>query len=184
MNRFCPSCGENVETYTVDRVGKKETLCIHCGMIVDGLEVKEVSGGNLVIVADDSLMIREILKDVFISGSLANEVIGCKDGYDFLSAYARKMKEHKSVSLVVLDVTMPILNGVNAAIAIRALEKGLELQPVPILFFTGQKCDENFQKVLDYCKPAQYVNKGVSSTPEMLASRVTQVAKMLLHASQ
>lgn len=184
MNKFCPSCGENVETYTVDRVGTKETLCIHCGMIVDGLEAIEVPRGNLVMVADDSPMIREILKDVFISGSLAEEVIGCRDGYDFLSTFAGKMKEHKPVALIVLDVNMPILNGVNAAIAIRALEKGFELQPVPILFFTAQKCDENFQKVLNYCKPAQYVNKGVSSTPDQLASRVTQVAKMLLQASQ
>ena len=79
---------------------------------------------------------------------------------------------------------MQILNGVNAAIAMRAVEKGLGLQPIPILFFTGQKCDENFQKVLDYCKPAQYVNKGVNSTPELLASRVTEVIKMLLHVSR
>lgn len=79
---------------------------------------------------------------------------------------------------------MPILNGVNAAIAMRAAEKGLDIRPVPILFFTARKCDENFPKVLDYCKPAQYVNKGVSSTPELLASRVTQVVKMLLRAQQ
>jgi len=183
MTKFCPACGENVETYTIDKPYRKEVCCIHCGMIVEGLEAPQISAGNIVIIADDSPMIREMLKDVFISGSLAGEVIGCKDGYDFISTYVKKLKEGKTVSLVVLDVSMPILNGVNAAIAMRATEKD-DIRAVPILFFTAQKCDENFQKVLDYCKPAQYVNKGVSSTPELLASRVTQVVKMLLRVPQ
>lgn len=184
MIKFCPACGENVETYIIDRMGSKELLCIHCGMIVEDLAHKKVIPAELVIAADDSLMIVELLKDMMVKGSLAAEVIGCHDGVDFLSTFTKKLKEENSVSLVILDVAMPLLNGVNAAIAMRAVEKGLNIPPTPIMFFTAHKCDENFQKVLTYCKPAEYVNKGVSSTPDQLASRIKQVTIKLLSESQ
>jgi len=32
---FCPSCGENVEIYIVEREEGHDTHCIFCGMIVD-----------------------------------------------------------------------------------------------------------------------------------------------------
>lgn len=184
MTKFCPSCGEDVETYTIDRMGAKELLCIHCGMIVEDLAHKEVAPAELVIAADDSPMIVELLKDILMKESLANKVIGCHDGVDFLSTFTGLLKEENPVSLVVLDVAMPLLNGINTAIAMRAVEKGLKIRSVPILFFTVLKCDENFQKVLAYCKPAEYINKGGSSSPDQLASRIKQVAIKLLHESQ
>lgn len=180
MIKFCPACGENVDTYMVNREGTQERCCIHCGMVVEGLSLKKISPANIAIVADDSPMIRELLKDVLVAGSLVDKVIGCSDGVDFITTYTAKLKEADPVSLVILDVSMPLLNGVSAAMAMRAIEKGFKHRPAPILFFTAHKCDENFQKVLKYCMPSQYVNKGVSSTPEMLASRVSQVAEMLL----
>lgn len=108
MIRFCPACGENVETYTVDKPNRKEVCCIHCGMIVEGLDAKEISAGNTAIIADDSPMIREMLKDVFISGSLADEVIGCKDGYDFISTFIGK-KIRKKKPFPSLSLTWPCL---------------------------------------------------------------------------
>jgi hypothetical protein len=66
----------------------------------------------------------------------------------------------------------------------RAIEKPMKLPSIPILFFTAQKCDDNFKKVLSYCKPAQYINKAVSSTPELLASRIRNVIIQLLMKSQ
>ena len=93
MTRFCPACGEDVETYTIDKPLRKEVCCIHCGMIVEGLPLHQpLAGGNTVIVADDSPMIREILKDVLITASLADEVVGCKDGCDFISTFMKNRK--------------------------------------------------------------------------------------------
>lgn len=181
MMQFCPACGENVETYIVDRHGTKEVCCMHCGMIVEGLSSLKAVSAGLAIIADDSPVIRERLKEMLLSEGLATEVLSSKDGFDFISVFTSKVKGNQAVSLIVLDVEMPMLNGVNAAMAIRALEKGIPINPTPILFFTSQKCDEHFQKVLAYCKPAEYVNKGVSTTPELLTSRVSQVARVLLN---
>lgn len=180
MMEFCPACGDNVETYSIDRHGKREVCCINCGMLVEGLSSLKTVSGGLAVIADDSPLIRECLKEMLISEGLATEVLSSNDGFDFISIFTSKVKENKVISLIVLDVAMPLFNGVNAAMAIRALEKGALLRPTPILFFTSQKCDEHFQKILNHCKPAEYVNKGVSSTPELLTSRVSQVARVLM----
>lgn len=183
MMKFCPSCGDNVETYVVDRHGTKEVCCIHCGMLVEGIPVQKATPAGLAIISDDSSVIRERLKEMLISEGLATEVLSSNDGFDFISVFTSTVKEKRPVSLVVLDVEMPLLNGINAAMAMRALEKGVPIQPTPILFFTAQKCDEHFQKILAHCKPAEYVNKGANSPPDILTSRVSQVARVLLSKS-
>lgn len=195
--KFCPSCGENVETYVVDRGGivgsggtvkpgdkKEECCCIYCGMIVHDPAPKKVIPAKSILVCDDSSMMRELLRDVLIENKLTDTVVASKDGSDFITLFCRHIQDKKPFSLVVLDVAMPVLNGVNAAISMRAIEKALNIKATPILFFTGQKCDENFKKVLSYCKPALYVNKAISSTPDLLSSRIAQVAEQLLKERQ
>ena len=188
---FCHGCGEHVDTYLVSREtgagpsnSKQDKCCIFCGMPVVKLSSKKVIPVNNIIVADDSPMIREMLKDILTDENLARNVTCCDHGADFLSTFTGMAMEGEPPALAVLDLAMPVLNGVNAAIAMRAIEKPLGLLPAPILFFTSQKCDDSFKKVLSYCKPAQYINKGVSSTPELLASRVRNVIIQLLMKSQ
>lgn len=186
--KFCPSCGENVDTYFVDRSGgvecegkkRGDICCIFCGMIVEDISGSDVIPAKSILISDDSAMVRELITDMLKENGLTKEVIASKDGSDFITLFVRKISEKSPFSLVILDVSMPILNGVNAAIAMRAIEKALKMKSTPVLFFTAQKCDENFKKVLAYCKPALYVNKGVSSTPDLLASRVSQVISKLL----
>ena len=189
--KFCPGCGEDVNTYVVDRGSKKENgertideCCIFCGMPVEDKSNKTVVPVDLILTADDSQMIRELMKDLLIKEKLAKSVETCTQGADFLKLFTKKAIENTPPSLVVLDVAMPILNGVNAAVAIRAIESSFGFGPTPVMFFTSQKCDDNFKKVLSYCKPAHYVNKGISSTPSMLSSRIRQVIIRLLQESQ
>ena len=188
--KFCPSCGENVDTYFVDRSGGTENkgkkrgdiCCIFCGMIVEDVSStgSDVTPAKSILISDDSAMVRELVADMLKENGLTKDVIASKDGSDFITLFVKKISEKTPFSLVILDVSMPILNGVNAAISMRAIEKALKMKSTPVLFFTAQKCDDNFKKVLAYCKPALYVNKGVSSTPDLLASRVSQVITKLL----
>ncbi|MBE9504697.1 MAG: response regulator [Proteobacteria bacterium] len=186
--KFCPSCGENVDTYFVDRSGgvesegkkKGDICCIFCGMIVEDISGNDVIPAKSILISDDSAMVRELITDMLKENGLTKDVIASKDGSDFITLFVKKISKKTPFSLVILDVSMPILNGVNAAIAMRAIEKALKMKSTPVLFFTAQKCDENFKKVLTYCKPALYVNKGISSTPDLLASRVSQVIIKLL----
>jgi len=188
LKGFCPGCGEHVETYVVEREGssfgeiKEESCCIFCGMIVEDVSGRKFVPAESVIVADDSAMIRELLRDLLVHKSITEigGVAECGDGSSFITMFTRRAVEGNPFSVAILDIAMPILNGVNAAIAMRAIEKALGLKHTPILFFTAHKCDDNFKKVLSYCRPALYVNKGTSSTPDLLSSRVGQVVVRLL----
>ncbi len=185
--KFCPSCGENVDTFVVERGPKLETskpieqeCCIFCGMLVVEIPGDKLTPVDTILVADDSAMIRALLKDVITDNKLASNVVTCDHGADFITVFTRKLIEKNPAALIVLDVAMPILNGVNAAIAARAIEKCFAQKPTPIMFFTAQKCDENFKKVLSFCKPALYLNKASSSTPDELSSRIGKVVKHLM----
>ena len=177
--KYCAGCGENVETFTSLRMDNEnavdEERCIHCDMRMEDLSHEQPTALGIVLLSDDSLMMREMLTDVIINNRLAREVVTSKQGAEFLTQFTRMTIERKEVSMVVLDVTMPLFGGVNAAIALRAVEKAFKIKPTPIMFFTANKCDERFKKLLHYCKPALYLNKGISSTPEALSGRISNV---------
>jgi len=133
-----------------------------------------------VITVEDSSLISAILNDMMVEQMLTRRVIPCKNGYEFLGRYVRERMTPSKVGLVVMDVKMPVLNGISSAVAMRAHEKAGDLDPVPLLFFTSKRCDETFQKVLLHCAPAMYINKGASSSPADLKERIGKVIRQLL----
>ena len=167
--RYCPACGKDVNTYSSlnfdsDSPGEAE-CCIHCGMVIEDSDEVREPHVETVLMAEDSIMMREVLQDVLIEKRIAEKVIPCNDGAEFITAFTNMLIEKKGASLVVLDVSMPKLNGINAAVALRSIEKSFVVNHVPILFFTAHICDDTFKKVLAYCKPAYYLNKGAKSNP-------------------
>lgn len=155
------------------------------GLDLAGEEEAELFGGpplETVITVEDSSLISAILNDMLVGEGLTKRVIPCKNGYEFLGRYLRERSDQRSrLGLVVMDVKMPVLNGVSAAVAMRAHENALELEPAPILFFTSQRCDELFRKVLLHCAPAMYINKGASNSPTDLQNRIGKVIRQLLN---
>jgi CheY-like chemotaxis protein len=88
------------------------------------------------------------------------------------------------VSLCILDIRMPVFNGVNAAMALRSIEKGFERpRKTPILFFSTVKCDDTLREVLRFTSPSRYINKGASDSPDQLADRLLEVVQRLLQES-
>jgi hypothetical protein len=56
---------------------------------------------------------------------------------------------------------MPFLNGINAAIGLRAVERTYpEHDLIPILFLTNKPCDDTFKKVIRFLAPAKYATLG------------------------
>lgn len=135
---------------------------------------------DTVFTVEDSSVISAILNDMLVVEGLTRRVMSCKNGYEFLGRFFREHKAGISAGLVVMDVMMPVLNGISSAVALRAYEKGRELDPVPILFFTSKRCDETFRKVLVHCAPAMYINKGTSTSPAHLKDRIRKVIRQLL----
>ena len=83
-----------------------------------------------ILVADDEPSIREILSIQL--ARMGYEVVLAVDGVEAVAAYAAEKPD-----LVLLDVMMPRLNGLNACRQIRELEKKSGSR-VPILFLTAR----------------------------------------------
>ena len=83
-----------------------------------------------ILVADDESSIREILSIQL--ARMGYEVLLASDGDEAVAVY-----EAESPDLVMLDVMMPRLNGLDACQQIRALEKKSKRR-VPVLFLTAR----------------------------------------------
>lgn len=200
VHAFCPSCGGNV-VCTVTVVGnKKRTTCRNCHYLVEertvaaaptaapepeAAAVPAASAGprtlGTVLSAEDTPAIRNALQNMLVSKGVAKNVVSAENGFDALVAFHKAMRQKAKIDLLVLDVNMPILDGINLAVCIRAAEKALALPKHPILFFTSNVCDDLFSRALEYLAPARYLNKGApSSSGEEFGERLVAVIKNLL----
>ena len=160
--------------------GEEAKRCPDCGLELFEEEVA-IKMLDSVIVAEDSGALRHKLAEILTERGMAKGVVRCADGSEFITSFMEQHLKDRTPRLAVLDVNMPVINGINAAISLRAIEKGYEFQrPTPILFFTSKQCDETFKKVLSYTKPAKYINKGTGSSPDEFADRLAAVLGRLL----
>jgi DNA-binding response OmpR family regulator len=83
-----------------------------------------------ILVADDEASIREILSIQL--ARMGYEVVLAGDGAEAVAAY-----EAEKPDLILLDVMMPRLNGLDACQKIRALEKKSGRR-VPVIFLTAR----------------------------------------------
>jgi len=83
--------------------------------------------GEVVLVADDEQIVRDMTRDTL--EVLGYEVITAEHGQQAVELFTERKDD---IDLVILDIIMPKLNGVDAAIAIR------DIQPeTAIIFITG-----------------------------------------------
>jgi CheY-like chemotaxis protein len=181
---FCPSCGEKVEYFVMLSEGDEIKHCSVCGLILhqeQAGEEPQLKTLQHVVAAEDSTALLKTVTRMLMDKKITKSVDACKNGEEFITMAVERIKKNQPISLAILDVNMPILNGINAAVIFRAIETGYgRKRPTPILFFTSYKCDDTFKKVLKYCKPAKYINKGTGSSPEQFAERLYQVVAQLL----
>ncbi len=182
---YCPSCGQDVETFIMLQDGDEKHFCFLCSSPISGKEaVAPLKTLDTILVADDSAVFREVLKDKLSEKQAAKNVIMSSNGEEILTLFTNRLFKKQPISLVILDIRMPVFNGVNAAMAIRGVEKGFEVRRhVPILFFSTVVCDDTLREVLKHCTPARYINKGSGSSPDELAQRLYEVICHLIEES-
>jgi CheY-like chemotaxis protein len=179
---YCDSCGENVRIATIlQDKGGQITTCTQCGFpIQQKQDIPENPKLENVIIVEDTELVRQILSEIMLKTGFAQKIISCQNGEEFLATVTEMLAGQKPVGMVFLDVLMPVLDGVNAALALRAIEKGLKTsKPIPILFFTVKKCDEEFRKLLHRVSPALYVNKISDASPQQLVQRLQNIVARL-----
>lgn len=170
---YCPSCGERVFTYTAEAADRAEVRCGYCGLPLELTESAGSAPAGCVVVVDDDKFFRTLLADLLTRQGLATEVLSCDSGPSFLAQLTERFREDQPVRLAILDILMTPLDGVAAALALRAIEMGFHRgAAIPILFFSAARATEVLRKHMARCAPAYYLNKGSDATPERLAERL------------
>lgn len=181
---YCPSCGIDVEPFILTGKGQEVVHCSICGLVLDADATQPAAMAEplrCVVMAEDTDTVRKAVAQALVEQKVARELIQAANGAEFVAQVTARLRENKGISLALLDVEMPIMNGVQAARSLRELEErhGVK-RKTPILFFTTRKCDDRFKSVLQMLQPSSYVNKGASQDPGALAQRVIKVLQVLL----
>jgi len=93
-------------------------------------------------------------------------------GEDILLAMSQALAQGSTPSLVILDLRIPIMNGINVAIAIRAYELGFGMEEkIPLIFMFSPPEQASFDKVLNFCQPLRVVAPGEGEEELKIAAR-------------
>lgn len=113
----------------------------------------------LILIADDDRDIRDLLR--ILLAKEGYDVLEAEDGREALSQLELKRDD---VSLVILDIMMPRMNGLEAASAIR------KITDAPILFLTARSSDAD--KTAAYAEGGDdYITKPFHATDLLLKIR-------------
>ena len=173
--KYCLCCGEEVPYNVVERDERRELTCTYCGFTLDVENLWEdlkVSIETYALIAEDSDFARKLLKELVLKKSLASEVIAVTNGLELITEYTKLLKQNITSSFAIIDLNMPVMDGLTAARTIRALEEKEGISKVPIVFFSGVKADESLKKQMELLTPAHYMNKGSDPDTENLFKRV------------
>ncbi|MCW5829002.1 MAG: response regulator [Deltaproteobacteria bacterium] len=138
----------------------------------------EVGFLETVVVADDSTTIRAEIEEVFRSRGFARDVICFENGRELIQGYVQIKEAGGDIGLVVLDLEMPVMNGLVAAQTLRQVEKQKKYDPAMILFFSGRRRDPKLDAALQKFRPSMYIGKG-DADQRTLRSRLSRIVDLL-----
>lgn len=189
--KYCLCCGEQVPFNTFNRYERLEVTCVYCGFILDvqnlwdskqqePAQEQPVSIESYALVTDDSHYTRKIIEDLLHARAFSSQVMTFQNGLELISAYSKLLNEKKTTDIAIIDLNMPVMDGLTAARLMRSLESQNSAKKTPIMFFSAEKADENLRKQMENLDPANYVNKGSDPDPDKLVSRVESLISYLL----
>jgi len=126
-----------------------------------------------VLAAEDNAVNASVLKGML--EKLGHRVVICTDG---AAAVATFIKTTPRFDVVLLDFQMPVMDGIQACVKIRAIEREQQLTRTPIIALTAHAFDEQRQQCLD-AGMDNYLSKPIS-----LAALSTALAHYQLPAKQ
>ncbi len=173
--RYCLCCDEEVPFGVVDRNERREITCNYCGFTLDVMgapEPQKAEARGVSLVADDSRFTRKIIEELISEKKFSSGVMSFENGLELITAYSKLLGEKKLVDVAIIDLNMPVMDGLTAARTVRTIEAQNRTSGVPIVFFSAEKADEDLKVQMERLEPAYYVNKGSDPDPDKLASRV------------
>jgi two-component system response regulator len=133
---------------------------------------------RLILAADDNPTDRRVLQEAFRDIDTTLEVRFVEDGVQLLDYLRDTSKEAPSPSLVLLDLTMPHIDGRKA---LTAMKTDPRLRPIPVIVLTGSQEANDISSVYEH-GGATYVFKPQSF--EGLVQVLSTVCQFWFHTSR
>ena len=115
-------------------------------------------------------------------GALPNapKVVPVRDGARCLTAYTKLIKANQPPVLIVLDTTLPRIQGRATAMLLRAIERGAGKPATAVLFYTKEPADEALKALLSSLGRAVHMQRPPSESPADAARRLGAATGKLL----
>jgi CheY-like chemotaxis protein len=189
--KYCLCCGDQVPFNTFRRNERLEVTCVYCGFTLDIQDLWESKKQetaqkqfapveSYALVTDDSHATRKIIEDLLRDRKFSSHIMAFQNGLELISAYSKLQNEKKIIDIAIIDLNMPVMDGLTAARLMRSLESQNNTIKTPIMFFSAEKADENLRKQMENMDPANYVNKGSDPDPDKLIARVESLIGYLM----
>ena len=183
--KYCLCCGEDVPFNTFTRNERLEVTCAFCGFTLDVQNLWEpkkesVKEEGYSLVTDDSKYTRKIIEDLLRERNFSAHILSFENGLGLIAGYSKLLNDKKPVDIAIIDLNMPVMDGLTAARLMRSLETKNNVKKTPIVFFSAEKADENLRRQMESLDPANYVNKGSDPDPDKLVSRVESLIGYLM----
>jgi CheY-like chemotaxis protein len=180
--KYCLCCGEHVPYNFVERYEKRELTCAYCGFVLDVQQLWEPprSSEGYTLIAEDSQFIRTIITNVLKTKKFSAKVSAFENGLELISAFTKLVAERASIDVAIIDLNMPVMDGITAARTIRAIESQQKIAATPFVFFSSMKADDALRAQMELLQPATYMNKGTDPDPDKLSERVELIVGYLM----
>jgi CheY-like chemotaxis protein len=181
--QYCLCCDEQVPFNAVVRNERRELTCAYCGFALDVQKLWEPAKAvekGCILLAEDSSYTRKVIEDLLREKNFSPNVLSFENGLGMISEYSSLLSAKRPVEIAIVDLNMPVMDGLTAARTMRALEIQNKAARVPIVFFSAAKADEDLRRHMENLEPANYVNKGADLDPDKLKSRVEYLLGYLM----
>ena len=113
--KYCLCCGENVPYNHVERNERRELTCTYCGFTLDvqTLWDPSMASEGHVLVAEDSKYVRNIIVEALKATKFSAHVLAVENGLELTTSFAKLVSEHAAIDLAIIDLNMPIMDGLK-----------------------------------------------------------------------
>lgn len=181
--KYCLCCDSMVPVNYLERDNKKEVTCAYCGFTLDVQKLWESSqktGEGYALVAEDSKPVKDLIIKVLSKSRFSENLMAFDNGLELITDYSKLIAKRATIDIVIIDLNMPVMDGLTAARTIRTIEKQHNVPPVPIVFFSAVKADDSLKSQMELLQPASYMNKGSDPDMNRLSQRVEQLVSYLI----
>jgi CheY-like chemotaxis protein len=117
-----------------------------------------------ILLVEDSILDADFTKRVLKLNRLNRDMVLAGNGREAMDALERQAREKRLPDLILLDINLPDISGIDLLTIIRS---DLRFQQIPVVILTGSNEDQDIQKSYDL-GASSYLVKPISTDALML----------------